>query len=124
VPGNDLFDMRGDEIYFLGSPETWLHSIRRYQVAAGVNQLKLRVSMGNMPSDMAERTVTLLGERVLPHFLWLLIPDLLRQWQTGEISIAQRAVRLDAVVPQQQHKLPHMLGRMPGVPLQHVVQGL
>ncbi|MEE8304678.1 MAG: LLM class flavin-dependent oxidoreductase [Candidatus Tectomicrobia bacterium] len=66
-PGDDLFDRVGDEICFVGSPETCLHSIRTYQEEAGVNQFNLRVSMADMPLELAERTVTLLGERVLPH---------------------------------------------------------
>lgn len=49
------------------SPEICLHSIRTYQEEAGVNQVNLRVSMANMPRELAARTVALLGERVLPH---------------------------------------------------------
>lgn len=64
----DLFEAVGDELYFCGSPETVAESIRRYQGEAGVNQFNLRVSMANMPVELAARTVTLLGEHVLPQF--------------------------------------------------------
>jgi alkanesulfonate monooxygenase SsuD/methylene tetrahydromethanopterin reductase-like flavin-dependent oxidoreductase (luciferase family) len=67
APGDDLCDRVDDAICFVGSPETCLHSIRMYHEEAGVNHFNLRVSMGNMPRELAERTVTLLGERVLPY---------------------------------------------------------
>ena len=41
--------------------------MQRY-VEAGVNQFNCRVSMGDMPIEMVERTVRLLGEEVLPRF--------------------------------------------------------
>jgi len=66
-PQKDLFEMVGDEIHFTGSPETVRESIRKY-VEAGVTQFNLRVSPGDLPLALAARTVTLLGERVLPHF--------------------------------------------------------
>lgn len=65
---HDLFETVGDEIYFCGSPETVRESIRTYRDETGVNQFNLRVSMANMPLELAARTVTLLGEGVLPHF--------------------------------------------------------
>ena len=66
-PQTDLFEAVGDEIVFVGSPETCLESIRKYQ-KAGVTHFNLRVSMGNMPLELIERSVTLLGQHVLPHF--------------------------------------------------------
>jgi alkanesulfonate monooxygenase SsuD/methylene tetrahydromethanopterin reductase-like flavin-dependent oxidoreductase (luciferase family) len=66
-PKTDLFETVGDEIYFVGSPENILESIRKYQKVAGVTQFNLRISMGNMPIELVERTVTLLGEHVLPY---------------------------------------------------------
>ena len=66
-PQSDLFEVVGDEIVFVGSPQTCLESIRKYQ-EAGVNHFNLRISMGNMPLELIERTVTLLGEQVLPQF--------------------------------------------------------
>ena len=65
----DLFEMVREEIVLVGSPQTCLKSIRRYQEEAGVNQFNLRISMGDMPLELAQRTVTLLGEKVLPHIL-------------------------------------------------------
>jgi len=67
-PQTDLFETVGDEIYLAGSPETCLESIRKYRDEAGVNYFNLRVSPSNMPLELAARTITLLGERVLPHF--------------------------------------------------------
>ncbi|HZS08455.1 MAG TPA: LLM class flavin-dependent oxidoreductase [Blastocatellia bacterium] len=66
-PGPDIFEATGDDHYFCGAPESVLTSIRKY-VEAGVNQFNLRVSMGDMPIEVAARTVTLLGEQVLTHF--------------------------------------------------------
>ena len=65
-PEEDLFEAVGEEIVLVGSPQTCLESIRRYQDEAGVNQFNLRISMGDMPLELAQRTVTLLGEEVLP----------------------------------------------------------
>ncbi|MDA2932833.1 LLM class flavin-dependent oxidoreductase [Acidobacteria bacterium AH-259-D05] len=67
-PQTDLFEATGDEMYFAGSPETCLESIRKYHEEAGVTQFNLRISMGNMPLELVQRTVTLLGEHVLPNF--------------------------------------------------------
>ena len=70
-PGNpypaqaDLFETLGEEHYFCGSPETCAASIAKY-VEAGVTRFHLRVSMGDMPLELATRTVRLIGERVLP----------------------------------------------------------
>ena len=64
----DLFEALGDEVYFVGSPDRCVDSIHKY-VEAGVNQFNFRMSMGNMPMELAERNVKLLGEKVLPHFL-------------------------------------------------------
>jgi alkanesulfonate monooxygenase SsuD/methylene tetrahydromethanopterin reductase-like flavin-dependent oxidoreductase (luciferase family) len=67
APDTNYFEATGDEQYFCGSPETVLASIQKY-VAAGVNQFNLRISMGEMPIEMAARTVTLIGERIIPRF--------------------------------------------------------
>ena len=66
-PKTDLFETVGDEICLVGSPENVLESIHKYQEIAGVTQFNLRISMGNMPLELARRTVTLLGEHVLPY---------------------------------------------------------
>ena len=66
-PDTDLFERVGDEIVFVGSPATCIDSMQRY-VEAGVTQFNFRVSMGDMPMPLVERTVRLLGERVIPHF--------------------------------------------------------
>ena len=42
--------------------------MERY-VEAGVTQFNLRVSMGDMPVALVERTIKLLGEEVLPQFM-------------------------------------------------------
>ncbi len=66
-PQADLFETLGEEHYFCGSPEICAASIARY-VEAGVNRFHLRVSMGDMPMELAQRTVRLVGEKVLPKF--------------------------------------------------------
>ena len=66
-PQKDLFEAVGDEIVFVGSPDTCLESIRKYH-KAGVTHFNFRISMGNMPLELIERSVTLLGQHVLPHF--------------------------------------------------------
>lgn len=63
----DLFEKVGDEIYFAGSPATCVNSVQRY-VDAGVTQFNFRVNMGDMPVELVQRTVKLLGEEVLPNF--------------------------------------------------------
>ena len=63
----DLFERVGAEIYIVGSPATCRQTVEMY-AAAGVNHINCRVTMGNMPLEMAERTVELLGKEVLPHF--------------------------------------------------------
>ncbi|MEE8350558.1 MAG: LLM class flavin-dependent oxidoreductase [Acidobacteriota bacterium] len=65
-PQEDLFEAVGEEIVLVGSPQRCLDSIKRYQQEAGVNQFNLRITMGDMPLELAQRTVTLLGEKVLP----------------------------------------------------------
>ena len=67
-PQQDLFEAVGEEIVVVGSPRRCLESFKRYHEEAGVNQFNLRISMGNMPLELAQRTVTLLGEEVIPHF--------------------------------------------------------
>jgi alkanesulfonate monooxygenase SsuD/methylene tetrahydromethanopterin reductase-like flavin-dependent oxidoreductase (luciferase family) len=66
-PQTDLFETVGDEICLVGSPKNVLESIHKYQELAGVTQFNFRISMGNMPLELAQRTVTLLGEHVLPY---------------------------------------------------------
>jgi len=63
----DLFEAVGDEVYLACDPASCVESLQRY-VAAGVTQFNLRVSMGDMPKALVERTVQLLGEEVLPRF--------------------------------------------------------
>lgn len=67
-PKTDLFERVDDEVYFAGSPERCIDSIARY-VDAGVTQFNLRVSMGDMPTELVERSIRLLGEKVLPRFV-------------------------------------------------------
>ena len=66
-PKSDLFNNVGDDVVFVGTPEMCIASMQRY-IDAGVTQFNFRVSMGDMPIHMVERTVRLLGEEVFPHF--------------------------------------------------------
>jgi alkanesulfonate monooxygenase SsuD/methylene tetrahydromethanopterin reductase-like flavin-dependent oxidoreductase (luciferase family) len=63
----DVMKSIGDEIVFVGAPEACVASVRKY-LDAGVNHFSFRVSMGNMPPRLVRRTVTLLGQEVIPHF--------------------------------------------------------
>jgi alkanesulfonate monooxygenase SsuD/methylene tetrahydromethanopterin reductase-like flavin-dependent oxidoreductase (luciferase family) len=67
-PKDDLFEQVGSELYFVGSPATCIESIQTYE-AIGVNQINFRVTMGDMPIELAERTVELLGREVIPQFI-------------------------------------------------------
>ena len=66
-PKTDLFERVGDEVYFVGSPASCVNSMQRY-VEAGVTQFNFRVSMGDMPRELVERSIRLLGTEVLPQF--------------------------------------------------------
>lgn len=66
-PKSDLFNNVGDDVVFVGTPEMCIASMQRY-IDVGVTQFNFRVSMGDMPIQMVERTVRLLGEEVFPHF--------------------------------------------------------
>ena len=66
-PNDDLFEIVGDEVHFTGDPASCIESMQRY-VDAGVTQFNCRVSMGDMPVELVERTVRLLGEEVMPEF--------------------------------------------------------
>ena len=65
-PQSDYSTLIGDEFCFVGSPESCLRSIRKYRDEADVNHINFRVSFGDMPVELATRTVMLLGESVLP----------------------------------------------------------
>ena len=67
-PQDDLFEAVGEEIVLVGTPQKCLESLQRYHDEAGVDQFNLRISPGNMPFELVQRTITLLGEEVLPHF--------------------------------------------------------
>ena len=78
LPGAaDLFDADGDDldtlkqiaadIALVGSPETVISAIDRY-AAAGVKQLQIRPVAAGMPSPLVERTIRLIGERIVPRF--------------------------------------------------------
>jgi alkanesulfonate monooxygenase SsuD/methylene tetrahydromethanopterin reductase-like flavin-dependent oxidoreductase (luciferase family) len=64
----DRVSSAGCDIVLIGSPATCVAELRRY-VAAGVNHFNFRVSMGDMPPEMTRRTVSLLGEEVIPSLL-------------------------------------------------------
>ena len=55
----------GDNVVFVGTPDTCVKSIRKY-ISVGVNHFNFRVAMANMPPALVRRTVMLLGSEVLP----------------------------------------------------------
>jgi alkanesulfonate monooxygenase SsuD/methylene tetrahydromethanopterin reductase-like flavin-dependent oxidoreductase (luciferase family) len=65
--GTTLLPRFTEAICLVGSPETVIAQVEAYE-AAGVTDLALRVSPSAMPPEMVERTITLAGQRVLPHF--------------------------------------------------------
>ncbi|MEC9375864.1 MAG: LLM class flavin-dependent oxidoreductase [Pseudomonadota bacterium] len=67
LPKTNLFEKTGKEIYFLGTPSSCIDEMTCY-IDAGVTQFNFRVGMGDMPIELIERTVKLLGEKVIPHF--------------------------------------------------------
>ena len=67
-PKLDLFECVDDDLYFVGSPAHCIERIDRH-IDAGVNHFNLRVSMSDMPAELVERSIHLLGTEVLPHYL-------------------------------------------------------
>ncbi len=67
-PQSDYGRLTQDEFCFVGSAESCVQSIQKYRDEAGVNHINFRVTFGDMPVELAKRTVTVLGESVLPHF--------------------------------------------------------
>jgi alkanesulfonate monooxygenase SsuD/methylene tetrahydromethanopterin reductase-like flavin-dependent oxidoreductase (luciferase family) len=65
--GMTLLPLFQQAICLVGSPETVIPQVEAY-AAAGVTDLALRVSPSSMPPELVERTITLAGEQVLPHF--------------------------------------------------------
>ena len=79
LPGaTELFDAGGDDLAILkrvaadialvGSPETVISTLESY-AAAGVRQLQIRPAPAGMPTPLVERTIRLVGDRVMPAFL-------------------------------------------------------
>jgi alkanesulfonate monooxygenase SsuD/methylene tetrahydromethanopterin reductase-like flavin-dependent oxidoreductase (luciferase family) len=60
-------DAARGEVALVGTPEMVAEQVEQY-VAAGVTHLQLRVAPSDMPAAVAERTVALVGEQVLPRF--------------------------------------------------------
>lgn len=54
-----------DDVCLVGTPDEALCAVQRY-VEAGVTRFELRVAPGDVPLDLVERTVRLVGERVIP----------------------------------------------------------
>jgi alkanesulfonate monooxygenase SsuD/methylene tetrahydromethanopterin reductase-like flavin-dependent oxidoreductase (luciferase family) len=56
-----------DEVCLIGSPDDVTAKLEAYE-AAGVTDVALRVSLSDIPLDLARRSITLAGEQVLPRF--------------------------------------------------------
>jgi alkanesulfonate monooxygenase SsuD/methylene tetrahydromethanopterin reductase-like flavin-dependent oxidoreductase (luciferase family) len=63
----ELFEHALESICLVGTPETVAAQIEQY-VAAGVTSFQLRVAPADMPLELAERTITLVGEQLIPCF--------------------------------------------------------
>ena len=57
-----------EEVCLIGSPDDVAAQLEAY-VAAGVTDVALRVSMSDIPIELARRTIALAGEHVVPRFL-------------------------------------------------------
>jgi len=57
----------GDEVCLIGSPDDVSAKLEAY-LAAGVTDVALRVSLSDIPNELARRSITLAGEHVLPRF--------------------------------------------------------
>ena len=55
-----------EEICLVGSVESCVRRIRKYRDEAGVDHINFRVAPGDMPLELARRSITLLGESVIP----------------------------------------------------------
>ena len=66
--GPPLVPALDQQLLLLGSPDTVNDRIERY-AAAGVTHLQLRVATGDVDPRLVERSVTLLGEHVLPRWV-------------------------------------------------------
>ncbi len=55
------------DVCLVGTPEAVCQQLEGY-AAAGVTRLELRVAPGDMPLELVQRTVKLVGERVIPRF--------------------------------------------------------
>jgi alkanesulfonate monooxygenase SsuD/methylene tetrahydromethanopterin reductase-like flavin-dependent oxidoreductase (luciferase family) len=56
-----------DQVCLVGSPDDVSARLEEY-VAAGVTDVALRVSLSDIPTELARRSITLAGEHVLPRF--------------------------------------------------------
>jgi alkanesulfonate monooxygenase SsuD/methylene tetrahydromethanopterin reductase-like flavin-dependent oxidoreductase (luciferase family) len=65
-PVKDFIRLIGEEFCLVGSPESCLLRIKKYCNEAGVNHFNFRVRFSDMPLELTRRTITLLGEEVLP----------------------------------------------------------
>ena len=64
-PDENLFEIFGEEIYLVGTPETVANGIRRY-AKSGVTDLNFRVLGGRLPLEHARRSLSLFRDEVLP----------------------------------------------------------
>ena len=64
-PGEAIFDELGDQVSLVGTPEQVLEQVQAYR-RAGIAQIQARVSPEGMPREVAERSLELLAEEVLP----------------------------------------------------------
>ncbi len=62
-----LLSAYGPSLCLLGSPEVVVEQLEAY-AQAGVTDVQLRVAPSDLPLELVARTITLAGERVLPHF--------------------------------------------------------
>ena len=67
-PKTDLFEQVGDEVHFTGTRRGLCRKACNGTSRPVLTQFNFRVSMGDMPTEVVERTIRLLGEEVAPQF--------------------------------------------------------
>ncbi|MGE3908052.1 MAG: LLM class flavin-dependent oxidoreductase [Chloroflexota bacterium] len=63
----EILPLAADEVCLIGTPDDVSERLEQY-VAGGVTDVALRVSMSDIPNEIARRSIQLAGEHVIPRF--------------------------------------------------------
>jgi alkanesulfonate monooxygenase SsuD/methylene tetrahydromethanopterin reductase-like flavin-dependent oxidoreductase (luciferase family) len=64
---SDILPHVADQVCLIGSPDDVSAQLEAY-AAAGVTDVALRVSLSDIPTELARRSIVLAGEHILPRF--------------------------------------------------------